>query len=115
MKNTKNKTYILKKLNGCKLNAKEIHEGSDMNLTTVYRILEKLEKEEILKSTIGKNQTLHYEIYHKHNHLLVCNVCNDEQVLEKCFFSQAEEDIYTLTGFKIDDEKIYGVCNKCNK
>ncbi len=115
MKNTKNKTYVLEKLDGRKLNAREIHEDSDMNLTTVYRILEKLTAENIIMSSVGKDQVVYYEIYQKHDHHLVCNVCHEEQVIEKCYFSQVEEVILSDTGFKMDDRTIYGTCNKCNE
>ncbi|MFI3251901.1 MAG: transcriptional repressor [bacterium] len=111
-----NREIILKKLENKKLNAKEIHNGTTMNITTVYRILEKLKKENQITSSIGNDQIVYYEIHHPHNHYLVCKVCNVEEVIQKCYFGNAEELVLNETGFKVTNhEKIYGICRECLK
>lgn len=111
-----NKEIILNKLKGKKLNTKEIHNGTDMNITTVYRILDRLKKENQIISSVGNDQIVYYEIHHPHNHYLVCKVCNDEEVVEKCYFGNAESSIMEETGFKVTNhDRIYGICKECLK
>ncbi|MFI3261190.1 MAG: transcriptional repressor [bacterium] len=111
-----NKEIILKKLENERLNAKEIHNGTSMNLTTVYRILTKLVSEQTITSYIGNDQVVYYEMNHPHNHYLVCKVCDSKQVVKKCYFGEAEKQVITETGFKVTNhENIYGICKECLK
>ncbi|MFI3330068.1 MAG: transcriptional repressor [bacterium] len=111
-----NKDIILNKLKNNKLNAKEIHEGTTMNLTTVYRILTKLKNDSLINSYVGNDQVVYYELNHPHDHYLVCKVCDSEQVVKKCYFGNAENDIINDTGFKVTShERIFGICKECLK
>lgn len=111
-----NKEIILNKLKNNKLNTKEIHNGTSMNLTTVYRILTKLKDEGIITSYVGNDQIVYYEMNHPHDHFLVCKVCNSEQVVKKCYFGIAEDTIIRETGFKVTNhERIFGICKECLK
>lgn len=78
-KMTKKQTQIFKTLQSLRgfATAQQIHETlPDINLTTIYRTLEKFEQQHLIQKIILANQEAAYEFsQHKHHHVM-CSSCN---------------------------------------
>lgn len=93
--------------------------NTNISISTVYRIMEKLTFHNIAtKSIIMDNNKAGYElISDKHKHYIICVKCNKMTPLENCPLGDLEESISNTTGFNITGHKleIYGVCRDCAK
>lgn len=129
-RNTKQKTEIIKFFENNKSNSYTAYElkdkiGSNAGLTTIYRILNSLTKENVLtKSPLQEKSGFSYKYneieqcdnHNKHYHL-ICENCNklfhydNENISKMCKKIQKESD------FQIEEEKIvfYGKCKECKK
>lgn len=125
VKNTKQRQYIIEALTECRepVTAEEIYREASkrcpgMALTTVYRNLEMLVKNNKVNKIIYSDATARYEyIRHgnSHGHFLVCVGCNRAFPLEECplkIDGIKEETGFTVTGHNIE---IYGYCRDCQK
>ncbi|SKA81481.1 Fur family transcriptional regulator, ferric uptake regulator [Caloramator quimbayensis] len=126
IKNTKHRRDIIKILDASNkpLSVEEIYlllkeNNSSINLSTVYRTMEKL----IEKNIIIQNNPFNDNIYRyqmckdKHRHHIVCIKCSKIVEIEECPFKDFEDKIKKETGFDIENHKfeIYGYCNNCKK
>lgn len=79
IKMTKKQQHIYKTLQSLKgfATAQEIHQKiPEINLTTIYRTLEKFEQQNLVQKIILANQEAAYEFsQHKHHHV-ICTSCN---------------------------------------
>lgn len=105
------------------LSAAEIYrqiaqEGSEISLSTVYRILEFFEKENLAATaTLPDNATIMYTLsQNQHKHYAVCMNCHKVIELENCplehFVPQLSEDKFHVTGHRLE---LYGYCKDCEK
>ena len=124
--NTGQKNLIkeyLEKNNDKFINAEEIMKymkkhNQDVGLTTVYRFLNFLEKNENVRTEI-RNHTKYYQYISDecldHFHLK-CKKCGKEIHLDCEDFEEVNKHIEEEHKFKMDHNAIiYGVCNKCIK
>lgn len=127
--NTKARKYILQYLETCMettVGAADILEflnknGISVNLTTVYRYLNKLTAErKVIKITEAKTQRSVYQlIRHKKScddHLHIkCTKCGKLIHLECEFIDKIKEHIFEDHGFHLEcsGSILYGVCDKC--
>lgn len=103
-----------------KLNQRE--EGS-VNMTTIYRYLDKLAGEGIVLKHIsenGKKSTFQYvEPNHEcHNHLhMKCSNCGRIYHIDCSFMDELKEHIYQHHHFKLEcrTSMLYGLCEACNR
>ena len=94
---------------------------SEVNLTTIYRYLDKLEKEgTVIKYVAEKgSQTVYQYVetgHHCEEHLhLKCVKCGSIIHLECAFMAEIAEHIYEDHGFQLQCKNsiIYGLCEKC--
>lgn len=125
VKNTKQRQTIIDVIKNSDepLTAEEIYRLAEkscpnMALTTVYRNLEMLLKNERVSKIIYSDATARYEYIeneHKHGHFLVCVGCNKAFPLEECPLKVdgiKEATGFTVTGHNIE---IYGYCKECCK
>ncbi len=103
------------------MSVEEIHEkllaqGIKMNITTVYRNLETLEKVGLLHCTVLEDHMTYYKLScdHGHHHHLICRCCGKIEIIDYCPL----REIYPLTrqkGFFIESHKleVYGLCKDC--
>lgn len=92
--------------------------GIFVNKTTIYRELEFLKNEGIVRTVFLQSGVVHYEsAYLPHYHRFVCNSCGLIQGIE-C--ERIERELENLTSkvssnYKIDEHKLefYGFCSKC--
>jgi len=103
------------------LNRLLIKKGMIVNKTTVYREINTLVKERIVKEIQFKDGKMRYEIQLKdnHHHHAVCQMCNKitpvvSSALEKTV-NQLEENIIKENEFHIIEHSLefIGICNKC--
>ena len=88
--------------------------------TTIYRYLDNLVKEGIIKKNYSEEKSSSCYQYVgkrcKEHYHLKCNNCGEIIHLDSEIFSSIERKIIDRYGFKIDNIKtiLYGTCNKCN-
>ncbi len=89
--------------------------------TTIYRYLDNLVKEGIIKKYYSEEKSSSCFQYigkkcNEHYHLK-CNICGEITHLDSEIFSSIEKKIIDKYGFKIDNIKtiLYGTCKKCSK
>lgn len=126
LKNTKPRINIIDLLEGTNdlLSTQQIYEKLRddkirVNLSTVYRSLEKLTDNHIInKVVIEKEKQALYE-YNRdvHHHFLICKGCNAIKTIYNCPLENYEIDIQKTTSFLITGHKIefYGYCKECQK
>ncbi|MBR4830517.1 MAG: transcriptional repressor [Bacilli bacterium] len=122
--NTKQKDIILDKISKLEkdFTIKDIHNllGSDVGLTTIYRLVNKLEEDGCI-TKVGNDNTA---IYHytgkceKENHFyLKCNKCGMLYHVDCDYADKLSKHILEEHGFIISKEHIIinGECKKCTK
>ena len=88
--------------------------------TTIYRYLDNLVKEGIIKKNYSEEKSSSCYQYVgkrcKEHYHLKCNNCGEIIHLDSEIFYYIEKKIIDRYGFKIDNIKtiLYGTCNKCN-
>lgn len=93
-------------------------EGSEISLSTVYRILEFFAKENLAATAMfPDNATIMYTLsQNQHKHYAVCMNCHKVIELENCplehFVPQLSEDKFHVTGHRLE---LYGYCKDCEK
>jgi Fur family ferric uptake transcriptional regulator len=95
--------------------------GNEVNKTTVYRELDFLLSEQIIKNVQIDSSTEYYELADReHHHHLVCTNC--KKILDFSPSEAIEEDIDILisdlekkTGFQVQEHsfELFGRCGKC--
>jgi len=96
-------------------------EDKSVNLTTIYRYLDKLNKEGlVMKYASNKDDTATYQIismeHHCQEHLHIqCSRCNRVVHIDCGFMQQIEEHMLEHHGFTIDcsDSILHGLCENC--
>lgn len=91
----------------------------DMGLTTIYRYVEKLEKNGILTKTLGENNTTYYQYLEQcqeENHFyLKCSQCGTMIHVDCDFVKKLENHILKEHKFTINKDHIImtGLCEEC--
>lgn len=102
------------------LTAQEIFErmlqaGSETNFSTVYRNLEVLLQEGIVRKVELDREAAYYELVQSgdHHHHLICKECGSIQTTDFCPFDQLQDE----DGFVPVDHsfEVYGYCKDCAK
>ncbi|MFO7969791.1 MAG: Fur family transcriptional regulator [Bacillota bacterium] len=106
------------------LSANDIHsillkENTKVDLSTVYRTLDKLTKNNIINriELEKENKSLYEYNRKKHHHFMICKNCNKIETIYECPLSEYEEKIQADSNFLITGHKIefYGYCKDCQK
>ena len=126
---TKQRKIILDTLNKSKhlVTAEELYEEvkknyEKINLSTVYRNLELLIKEQLLVKHILQDGITRYEFKEKqnqHHHHLICTECDQIIPLKQCplyIQSDLQKDLkeqgFEVTGHQFE---VYGICKSCKE
>lgn len=126
LKNTKHRNDILEIIDNSDqpINAEQIffqlkNKKVDINLSSVYRILESLvSKNLLLKSNIpGASKALYELNRSEHIHYLICSSCKKMFSVAGCPIEEYEKQIASEKDFEITGHKleIYGICKECRK
>ena len=123
--NTKQKDLMLDVIKSKKksFTIKDIY--NDLNqkvgLTTIYRFIEKLEKEKLVTKEINEDNITYYQYLEKCDHnnhfYLKCEKCKNVIHIDCDCINELYNHIKDEHKFKINKEKIIinGICKKCNK
>lgn len=96
----------------------EARKKSELNFSTVYRILSVLTEKNIVMKSIRDDGKFYYQINnHQHNHYLVCSECRKRIPLEECPLKEIGEKLVEKTGFHITGHNLefIGECPECMK
>ncbi|MBI9009166.1 MAG: transcriptional repressor [Tenericutes bacterium] len=126
LKNTKYRLSIIELLSESKelLTAYNIREELlkkkiKINLSTVYRTVDKLVETKILnRINLENEKNAMYEYNReKHHHFLICENCNKIVPIYSCPIDKYELELEEKSGFQIKGHKIefYGICEDCQK
>ncbi|MFA7076367.1 MAG: Fur family transcriptional regulator [Candidatus Izemoplasmatales bacterium] len=126
LKNTKPRVNIIDLLEQSDnlMTAQDIYEslrnnGVSLNLSTVYRSLDKLTENNILnKVMLEDGKQALYEYNHDiHHHFLVCKSCNKVKPIYSCPLDKYEKELEKKTNFIITGHRVefYGYCKECQR
>ena len=91
----------------------------EINLSTIYRILEQFENSRILLKSTPKLpfQPLYEYRDERHSHHLICLRCGEILRIENCPIEQYEENIAKEKNYIIKSHRfeLYGLCGSCQK
>ena len=114
LKITNSRLKILNLINSLDINAtkKNIILKSNIDKSTVYRILEVFLKENVIEKNLNYNNDIYYSIMEEHAHYIKCIKCHKREKIDICPIPNLEK-----TGFKIISHKIEidGICANCSK
>ena len=114
LKITNSRLEVLNLINSLDINAtkKNIILKSNIDKSTVYRILEVLLKENVIEKNLNYNNQVYYSIVEEHVHYIKCIKCHKRKKIDICPIPNLEK-----TGFKIISHKIEidGTCANCSK
>lgn len=89
----------------------------DMDLSTIYRVLDAFEEKDLINKTVPLEPSLTIYDYNRdiHKHHLTCVKCSKILVIESCPLEEYEGRIEKETGFTIKRHQLelYGLCPKC--
>jgi len=93
-------------------------ENDTINLTTIYRNLERLASLDLVYRKNLDRVTTGYKLVCKdsHHHHLICSECGKTVAIDYCPISSELLEEANSLGFSITNHNLdlYGVCNKCN-
>ena len=89
--------------------------GTDLDLVTVYRVLDKLKEVKLVRQVDFREGKLRYEAVGKHHHHLICNKCKSVQAFYGKCLSETESKIKDKYQFEVVEHvlEFYGVCKAC--
>lgn len=83
--------------------------------TTVYRTLEFLEENGLVRPTLTGNGHLAYEISRHEHHHLVCRACGQEMEVDHELIKSMMQTLETASGYKLTGSHLtfFGLCSSC--
>ena len=84
---------------------------------TIYRTLEFLANNGLVRPSYAVNGRLTYEIAGDDHHHIVCRVCGSEIEVEHALFENVYKEIESTSGYMRIDSHVtfFGVCPKCQR
>jgi len=89
--------------------------GMDISLSTIYRNLDMLTKENlVVKSYMLGEDKARFALPDKKNYL-VCEKCGKIVIIDNCPFDKFKEELIEVHGFDITGHsvEVYGICPEC--
>ena len=94
-------------------------QGEKIDLSTVYRTLETLEQNKIIKkiSFSGDEKKMYAVESDIHSHYLICNSCHKIITIKKCPITAYEKELKKEMGFEVEEHSLslYGICRECSE
>lgn len=91
----------------------------EMDLSTIYRVLDAFEEKNLVNKTVPLEPSLTVYDYNRdiHKHHLTCIKCSKILVIESCPLEEYEEQVEKETGYIIQRHQLelYGLCPECQK
>lgn len=96
-----------------------VQSDTNVNLSTIYRTLEKLVEHNVINqiNLDNQKQALYEYAHDHHHHFLVCDTCNEVTVIHNCPVEGYGKQLENEYGFDVKSHKIeyYGTCSNCQK
>lgn len=92
--------------------------GTSIDLVTVYRTLETLERCALVARIDRLNDGWRYTVRTKeHHHLIVCSACGSTSPLDVCDLNRIEKNLERSTGFTniFHSLQFFGTCPGCRR
>lgn len=92
--------------------------GMAIDLVTVYRTLETLERCGLVARTDRLNDGWRYTVRaREHHHIIVCSACGSTSPLDACDLNRIERNLERSTGFTniFHSLQFFGTCPDCRK
>ncbi len=126
LKNTRSRSWVLHVLmhHDGVMTAEEIYQvlaghGEDVNLSTVYRVLDLLTQRGIIeKSSLPGSACCVFALRRQdHSHHLICLGCHKIVALRHCPLHDFETSVEASTGFTVVGHslQLFGYCEECRK
>lgn len=96
----------------------DVSQNIDLNLSTVYRTLNNLVKNNLVTKVVRQDKIAYYEIANEDTkHYLICDNCNKAYPTDMCSIDKIAKKIKKETGFNITSHTLefHGVCPECIK
>lgn len=92
----------------------EMLDEGTMNLSTIYRTLEKFYHEGLVSRNYLDNTAYYYLTKDEHHHYMICEICKKKYEMD-CHIDEVILKIQEEYGFKVShhDLNFYGVCKNC--
>jgi len=91
--------------------------NKDINFSTVYRNIEMLNKNKIIRKSTLENGKNSYQIIigEEHGHQLICKKCGRVKTINDCPYEMINKEVFDDNDFMPDSHKfeIYGFCKEC--
>ena len=101
------------------IHKKLLNKNKSIDLSTVYRTLDKLTKNKIINKIELENESHSLYEYNReeHHHFIVCKKCNKIERIYNCPLKEYEDKVQSNSDFLITGHKIefYGYCKSCQK
>lgn len=94
------------------------HDGTSIDLVTVYRTLETLERCGLVARIDRLNDGWRYATRAKeHHHIIVCSECGGTSPLDVCDLNRIEKNVERSTGFTniFHSLQFFGTCPDCSR
>ncbi len=84
---------------------------------TVYRTLEFLAENELIRATHAGGGKLEYELARHPHHHLVCRVCGGEQEVSQSQLQAIYDQVEQITGYRLTESHLtfMGLCPQCKE
>lgn len=124
LKVTAPRLAILKALNSAQqpLSAKGIFDAlpkaSRADQATIYRNLDSLLAENLIRQVNFQHDHNHYELAENHHHHTICESCGKVVDISQCDIASLEKQVKTVSGFATINHhalEFFGLCKKCAK
>jgi Fe2+ or Zn2+ uptake regulation protein len=91
------------------------HELPGLTETTVYRTLEFLAENGLVRPALTGNGHLAYEISRHEHHHLVCRACGQEMEVKHELIQSMMQSLESASGFKLTGSHLtfFGLCSSC--
>lgn len=91
--------------------------SNDMDISTIYRILDLLLEKNILEKRINYDDSIYYGVKEEHGHYFTCIKCNKKEKLINCPLEEIENKYEIEMGYKILSHTVLmtGICKKCKE
>ncbi|MDF2379685.1 MAG: Fur family transcriptional regulator [Candidatus Gracilibacteria bacterium] len=113
--------YLMKQ--NCALSVKEVHqflcdEGLSTDLSTVYREMQFLHEQHIVREVVFKDTLMRYELDSPHHHHhLICTACDKVELVHmEEALHELEQGILKDQNFSVTSHMLefYGLCSLCH-
>lgn len=84
---------------------------------TVYRTLEFLAENDLVRPTLNRNGHLAYEIARHEHHHLICRQCSAEMEVDHAALKPMYARLETESGYRLTDSHLtfFGICPECQE